>query len=162
MVNVIDAEFDGEHLLEVGLTVVDVQNLCVVQTYSLPLWTTHRVGSRIRRLTGWTTGKLQKCGIHLSELVRRLINYGGCRRLLVTDVSDEIASLERMAQFKLSPHRINVSVLFTLVTGKPSNLGVRKMLEELGLEFEGEAHRASVDSLNIARLFIRLLEISRG
>jgi len=54
----------------------------------------------------------------------------------------------------LSPHRLNIAILFSLVTGKDINLGLEVMLAEFQLQFEGKLHSAADDSRNIARLFL--------
>lgn len=157
LANVVDVEHDQGRLIEIGLTTVNLSERQIEQTYSLPIKPDFEISSVISELTGWTSAKLKKRGITLAEANRRLSAYGCAKRLLVADVSDEIRSLEKMLSTELSPHRLNVSILFSLVTGKDINLGLETMLAEFGMQFEGRLHSGADDSRNIARLFLRLL-----
>lgn len=155
--NVIDIEHDNGRLIEIGVTTVDLKDRRIIQTYCLPIKPDFDVSPEILELTGWTIAKLKKQGIDCAEAVRRLAVYGSSNRLLVCDASDEIPFLEQSLACSLSPHRLNVSILFALATGKNINLGLKAMLAEFGMEFDGRLHSGADDSRNIARLFLRLL-----
>lgn len=71
--------------------------------------------------------------------------------------SDEIPFLEKALSCSFSSHRLNVSILFALATGKDINLGLEAMLAEFGMELEGRLHSGADDSRNIARVLLRLL-----
>ncbi|MGE3553018.1 MAG: exonuclease domain-containing protein [Candidatus Obscuribacterales bacterium] len=149
--NVVDIE---GRLIEIGLTTVSLADRRIVQTYSLPLKPEDAISPEILELTGWTMNKLKKQGLEKSEVVRRMETYGFRNRLLVTDASNEIPLLEKCLQVGLSPHRLNVAILFALSTGKDINCGLEAMLSHFGLEFEGRLHSGADDSRNIARLFL--------
>jgi DNA polymerase III alpha subunit (gram-positive type) len=155
--NVLDIEHDNGLLIEIGLTTVDLSHKKILQTYSLPIKTDFEISPAMAELTGWTSIKLLKQGIDKDEACRRLSVYGCTNRLLVTDHSNEIPFLERSLSSQLSPHRLNVSILFALLTGEDINLGLEAMLEKCRLKFEGKLHSAADDSKNIARLFLKLL-----
>lgn len=154
--NVVDIEHDNGRLIEIGLTTVSLTDRCIVQTYSLPLKADSEVSLEILELTGWTMSRLNKQGLEKSEVLRRLETYGFRNRLLNTDASDEIPFLEQCLQVELSPHRLNVAILFALSTGKDFNCGLEAMLSHYGLEFEGRLHSGANDSKNISRLFLKL------
>ena len=162
LANVIDVEHDQGRLIEIGITIVNLTKREIAQTYSLPVKPDIEISTTISDLTGWTTAKLKKRGTTLEEANRRLATYGSANRLLVTDASDEIPALEKMLGTNLSPHRLNVSILFALATGKDINLGLETMLNEFGMQFEGRLHSGADDSRNIARLFIHLLQVERS
>lgn len=155
--NVVDIEHDNGRLIEIGLTTVSLADRRIVQTYSLPLKPEDAISPEILELTGWTMSKLSKQGLDKSEVVRRMETYGFRNRLLVTDASNEIPFLEKCLQVELSPHRLNVAILFALSTGKDINCGLEAMLSHFGLEFEGRLHSGADDSRNIARLFLKIL-----
>jgi len=160
VINVIDLEHDNGRLIEIGLTTVSLSNREILQTYSLPIKPDFALSDDISQLTGWTIGKLMRQGLAKDEAMRRLGVYGCSNRLLVSDASDEIPFLEHSLQCELSQHRLNVSILFALATGKDINLGLENMLAEYGLHFKGRLHSAEDDSRNIARLFLRLLPLT--
>lgn len=156
--NVIDIEHDNGRLIEIGLTTINLQEKKILQTYSLPIKPDFDLSPEITELTGWTTAKLNKQGLEVAEAARRMLeSYGSANRLLISDSSDEIPFLEKSLLTTLSPHRLNIAILFSLVTGKETNLGLESMLAEFKLEFEGELHSAGDDSQNIARLFLEML-----
>jgi DNA polymerase III alpha subunit (gram-positive type) len=156
--NVLDVEHDNGRLIEIGLTTVDIREREVLQSYSLPIKPDFEISPEISKLTGWTSAKLLKQGISKEEALRRLLSsYGSANRLLVSDHSDEVPFIEHSLGAKLSPHRLNVSVLLALLTGNDINLGLEEMLAMYDMRFEGKPHSAADDSKNIARLFLKLL-----
>lgn len=156
IVNVLDVEHDQGRVIEVGLTTVDLENKKILKTYSLPVKVDFVLSPHIVKLTGWTNNKLATQGLPLEEVVRRLLKYSGENRLLVTDHSDEIPFIEEQLGIKLSNHRLNVAILFHILTGEGSSLGLNKMMEIQGVTPEGTPHNAGDDSRNIAKLFISL------
>ena len=161
--NVVDIEHDNGQLIEIGLTMVNIADRKILQSYCLPIKPNFEISPEITQLTGWTTSKLEKQGIETAEATRRLVElYGFTNRLLVSDSSDEITFLEQSLNATFSPHRLNVSILFSLFTGKHMNLGLETMLEEFGTQFEGQLHSGIDDSKNIARLFLQLLPEVKG
>ncbi len=155
--NVVDVEHDNGRLIEIGLTMVNIEDRKILQTYSLPIKPEFELSSEVAQLTGWSTAKLIKQGITKEEASRRLMTYGFANRLLVSDASDEIPFLEESFATKFSSHRLNVSILFFLLTGNDINVGLETMLAKRGLQFEGRLHSGADDSKNIARLFLNLL-----
>ncbi len=160
LANVIDVEHDHGRLIEIGLTIVNLGERQILKTHRLPIKIDFELSPVISDLTGWTTTKLRRQGMALAEVNRLLFGYGCTNRLLIADSSDEISVLEKMLSTELSPHRINVSILFSLATGKDINLGLEAMLAEFGMQFEGTPHSGADDSMNIARLFLRLLQVN--
>jgi len=140
--NVIDVEHDNGRLIEIGLTAVAIQERLIVQSYCLPIKPDFEVTPAVSDLTEWTTSKLLKQGVSKEESSRRLAMYGSNNRLLVTDHSDEIPFLESALDCKLSPHRLNVSILLALLMGRDINLGLEEMLELCNMRFEGRPHSA--------------------
>jgi len=153
--NVVDIEHDEGKIIEIGLTTISLKEYCILKTYSIPIKPDFEISKNIVDLTGWTTNKLIKQGIEKHLLFDRLNKYGFQNRLLISDQANEFDILEK---FNLSKNRMNVSVLYSLITGNQINEGLSNMLKYCGLEFEGKMHRGSDDSYNIAKLFLYLLK----
>jgi inhibitor of KinA sporulation pathway (predicted exonuclease) len=180
LVNVLDTELtcyaDGvfpegekQEIIEIGLTTVDIRTLKIGKTVSIPVIPVmSTVTPFCTELTGWTRGKLLKQGVPYAEACRRLLaKYGSASRLLVTDSNGDVTSVREQCklmgvEYPFSDDHLNVSTLFSVVTAQRQNLGLVEKLDQLGMAFEGRQHRADVDSANIARILIKLLESSRG
>lgn len=175
--NVVDLEIDGNVLLEIGITEVDLISKSIIKTYSYPVQpgdSGYEVSDEVCKLTGWTAAKLRKQGFHIMKIQELLHKRGFSARLLITDKGDEIPTLDRLfhkhkndyldhstknwTRFPFSPARLDISILFKLKTSNLNNLGLSDMLNKFGMRFEGTKHRAGDDSYNIARLFLKLLE----
>lgn len=161
----IDLETDGGRLLEVGLTTIDWRKGLIMQTLSLPIHPGDEpeVSDHVRDLTGWDNARLRKGGVSKYEVARRMTDLYGMRsRLIVCDASDEVSFVETALNTKLSEHRINVAILFALRHRIEMSASLEQMLvatrgDDGPLNFEGQPHRASDDSRNIARLFLALM-----
>jgi hypothetical protein len=185
--NVLDTEWDGTRLIEVGFTTVDIIKREILSTYSFPIkpkfeemlriqeghndpyWEAkEELSPEIIQLTGWTKRKLHKQGEYAWNIfVRMFEKYGFGNRLIIVDTPEEVPSLQRVNNnvfqavrydYSFSPNRLNITHLFKIMTGQDSNIGLDLMLQAVGLEFEGKRHRASNDSRNLARLFLKLTE----
>lgn len=64
-------------------------------------------------------------------------------------------------KYPFSNETINISLLYSVVFGKPYNNGLERSLAELGMKFEGEKHDPYWDSYNAARILKYLMEKSR-
>ena len=180
IVNVLDTELtchaDGifpsgekQEIIQFGITTIDLHHLQVVRTFSIPVKPTmSTVSPFCTELTGWTAAKLNKQGVSYAEACRRLIaKHGSQSRLLATDSNGDVVSVREQCRLMDVPYpfgedHLNVATLFSIITKQRNNAGLVQMLTKLGLTFEGLQHRADVDSYNIARVLIKLLEASRG
>lgn len=183
----VDVESDGGRLIEIGLTTLDWRRAEIMQSYSLAVHPREaastclicgsaesryhedayghdykavpiEVSEHVRQLTGWDNARLAKVGLSKMEIVRRMIDlYGMRNRLIISDASDEAGFIEEALGTKLSEHRINVAILFALRHRIEKSPSLEQMLVASSLTFEGRAHDAKWDSLNIARLFLALV-----
>ncbi|HEY9788030.1 MAG TPA: 3'-5' exonuclease [Candidatus Obscuribacterales bacterium] len=163
-------EGERAEVIEFGITMVDLPTRTILKTLSIPVIPTmSTVSPFCARLTGWTPAKLNRSGVPYAEACRRILEkYGGRNRLLVVDSDDETEIVRVQCalsgngiapvEYPFGTSQLNVSTLFELLTGEKSNVGLDKMLELLGLQFEGRRHRAGDDSKNIARVLLKLLE----
>lgn len=159
LANVIDLEMDQGFIIEVGLTVVDLENFEIVSTYSMPIKPEFngRVTDHVMELTGWTRAKLDRQGEDLGTVINRLkTKHGASNRLCVVDSLGEIKAFGDKSPFR--PCCLNVSDLYAIKHKKfGKSPSLEEMLFEHGLDFVGDQHRADDDSFNIARLFIELV-----
>lgn len=164
--NIIDLETNGPkgRIIEVGLTTLDLKTRQILNTYSFPVRYTEWEGDlgnevlpEVTELTGWTKRKLEIRGESLALIIDRLKRkFGSKNRLCVVDHGHELKAFGEFNPF--GSDVLNVSVLHKLMTKNFRNSGLPDMLKSLKLEFEGQLHRASDDSKNIARLLIGLLQ----
>jgi len=180
LVNVLDTELtcypDGvfpvgekQEIIEFGITTVDLRTLQIVRTISIPVKPTmSTVSAFCTELTGWTAAQLNRQGVTYAEACRRLTSkHGSGSRLLVTDSNGDVTSVKEQCklmgvEYPFGEDHLNVASLFAMSTAQRQNLGLAEMLAHLGMAFEGRQHRADVDSLNIARVLIKLLGSARG
>ena len=166
--NAIDFELQDGRIIEIGLTLISLQDMKLSNSYSIPIWDKDfpvEVRKEITQLTGWNSNKLKKQGVPLKEACYRLRDKFGARnRLAIVDCANELSCIDSSFMdmgifdtYGLNPfgEYLNVSTLYNL---KYENFGkgvsLLRMLDDQGLEFEGREHSAKDDSLNIARLFL--------
>lgn len=155
----VDVEHDNGVLIEIGLTTIDLQHMCTIKSYSIPLKVDFDISTEIEELTGWSRKRLNKQGFSKEEVIRRVKKYCGIHRLLVTDMDNEIPFIEDRLGIRLGLSRLNISTLFKLMTNDyKDNKSLTSMCEHFNLELIQPLHRANVDSLNIANIFISLVE----
>lgn len=165
LINCLDLEINEGEVIEVGLTVVDIESRQILKSWSYPVLVRRPITEHITRLTGWTDRKLQKSGESFLKIWNRLLEEHGLGgRLLVVDCNKEFPTLQgELVSFnnpkRVSPEILNVSSLFKIKHRKAgAHLSLEEMLQAEGLEFEGRQHRAKDDSFNIARLFLELIK----
>lgn len=151
--------------IEIGLTEINLNTMEIIKVISFPIKTDLIIPIEIVKLTGWTHTKLQRVGYDLAEVCEKIeANYGGRNRLLIVDQWNEFEPLKYVAnkkgpvRFPFGKHVFNVSDLYSIKFKDFEERGLEYKLKQVGLEFEGKPHKASWDSLNIAKLFIKLME----
>lgn len=176
--NVIDLELtcypDGifpagetREIIEVGLCELNLRTLTIKKTHSFPVIpTSSSVSPYCTELTGWTMSALKKHGFSYEKVCRLLAKYGARNRLFISDSDDEAARIDEQCkrmglENPLGDAQFNVATLFALLTMQSHNIPLDQMLSHFGMTFEGRPHRASFDAMNIARLFIKLMETGR-
>jgi inhibitor of KinA sporulation pathway (predicted exonuclease) len=180
IVNVLDKELtcfaDGivppgqqRDIIEFGVTSVDLHTLTIRASISLPVWPERStVSAYCTELTGWTLPLLKKHGMPFGEACRRLrVKHGSGSRLVITDASEELDEVKQQCmdlgvEYPFGSDTLNVSALFIMLVQPQRQLSLKEMLEYFGMEFEGTEHRAVDDSYNLARLYVRLMELCRG
>lgn len=167
----LDLEMDGDRVLEIGLTEVDLNNWELGKTVSILIETPERVSEEVFKLTGLTQGRINKSGITMAEAYSKLITkYGFSNRLILVDSSDELGALdshlctyETMWHFNPefysfnNPDVLNVGSLYKIRFGEKNNTSLENMLKKFNIKHEEKFHRAGPDSRAIAKLALRLL-----
>lgn len=179
IVNVLDLELtcwqDGRvpagqksEIIEIGLCSLDLRTLEIINAVSLPVWPiSSSISSYCTELTGWTEAKLKRQGMPFAEACRRLsAKHGSRSRLVVTDSSGELCKVQQQCQdmgvdYPFGMDTLNVSALFTMCTQSTQALSLKEMLGWFGMEFVGAEHSGQDDACNIARLYIKLLQLCR-
>jgi inhibitor of KinA sporulation pathway (predicted exonuclease) len=171
LANVLDLELNGKEIIEIGITVVNLLTRQITKTVSIPIWPLKApLLPEISELTGWTEKKLEKQGVPYSDACYRLWrDYGLSGRLTVVDSEYETdcfktisSSWENVLSYMnikgIDTDVMNVTSLFKIRSGCFENIGLERMLQYYGLEYEGKMHRADSDSKNIARLFLEVIK----
>lgn len=170
--NAIDLELDlFQNIIEIGITEIKLETLEITKTASYPIKPPlkgFKINRQIEELTGWNESKLHRQGLPLSNALESLsVNWGIKNRLVIVDSIDEIRTIQnnckgpsiRYYNLFSNMNSINIASLFNIATGQLENsVSLENMLIAVGTEFQGKAHRASIDSRNIAELFIRLMK----
>lgn len=158
---------DGEvqEVIEFGITTVNLETLEIVgDSVSIAVVPTmSRVSQYCTDLTGWTYEALVQQGVTFDEACRRIVEeFQGHERLLVVDSDSDMVALRRQCQIlnrplPFGPSQLNVSMLFSLLTGRRRTVGNQKLLRLLGQEPEPVRHRADADSRGTARAFLEVV-----
>ncbi len=182
--NVLDVELNGNYIIEIGITMVDLRKLEIIKTVSMPIWPQPcNLDLEIKELTGWTDKKLEKSGISLDTAFDRIVHkYGGLSRVLIVDNKNELEPFEYVVEtsqhlmfwddndvrpnwpnyMPFGKSVLNVADIFKIATNNiDKSTSLPDMLNALGKKFEGRWHRADSDSRNIAVLFITLMQAMR-
>lgn len=156
---------ETQEVIEFGITVVDLAARRIVDTRSITVVPTlSQVSDYCTNLTGWTYDKLLETGIPFADACRIIVDeFDGLNRLLVVDSVSDIIALQNQCALTnvpmpFGPHRLDVSMLFSLLTNRRKRIGNAKLLSLLGLEPEPIRHRADSDSRGTARALLALLD----
>ena len=68
---------------------------------------------------------------------------------------------QKDCKYPFSNEYLNISLLYSIIMGKPYNNGLERSLAELGLKFVGEKHNPYWDSYNAAIIFKHIVEKCR-
>lgn len=152
-------------VIEFGITVVDLAARRIVDTRSITVVPTlSQVSDYCTNLTGWTYDKLLETGIPFADACRIIVDeFDGLNRLLVVDSVSDIIALQNQCALTnvpmpFGPHRLDVSMLFSLLTNRRKRIGNAKLLSLLGLQPEPIRHRADSDSRGTARALLAVLD----
>ncbi len=154
--------------IEIGLCELNLETLEIRKSMSFPIVPTRSsVSPFCTELTGWTYPVLKKRGFTFPKVCQLLTKYGAANRLVISDSDNEVSTIGEHCLFHGVPNpfgasQLNVATLFSILTQPSQNLSLEAMLNHLGMSFEGEPHRGQIDATNIARLAIKLLQVSRA
>ena len=175
LINVIDVEAtcwregtqpadQTSDIIEIGITVVDMQSASIVSTDSILVKPERsEISAFCTELTTLTPALIAQEGITFSEALRRLKkHYDAGARIFASWGDYDRKAFDRQCtamQLKspFGPTHMNVKTLHVLSRRAPVELGMDEALREMALPLVGTHHRGGDDSRNIATVLLRLL-----
>lgn len=164
----------SKRIIQVGICVGDIQTQEIHFAAQRCVFTNEPITERITKLTGLTDADVA-LGLPLVDVYRfvsRIHKMYECAMNPLTWGGGD--SLELYTQLLADPFGgftpddwcfgrrwVDVKTIYgarQLAMGKKPWGGLKKSMKQVGLKFEGEAHRADVDAINTFRMFCRLLE----
>lgn len=149
-------------IIEVGITKIDIATRELIVTRSiivLPVRT--EVSEFCTQLTTLTPEFVSKFGIPFRDMCNILSNEFKSDSSVFASFGDydkdifKRNCIQNKVAYPLGRYHLNVKSLFVAKMG--FSLGAKKACEYMGIKFEGTHHRGSDDSLNIAKLLLKLL-----
>ena len=117
------------------------------------------------RITGITKEQAEK-GEDFEEMCKMVLNQFNSKSIpyAAWGIDNEKMYSEcrqKDCKYPFSNEYLNISLLYSLVMGKPYNNGLERSLAELGLKFIGEKHNPYWDAYNAAIILKHIVEKSR-
>jgi inhibitor of KinA sporulation pathway (predicted exonuclease) len=159
-------EVKADHkIVQIGIVEVDTINLTMTRKveYYVKPYGDFKIHFWCTKLTGIHDSTIRKQG-RLWHEVHGTLNQLGIKNKMTFVWGDDGKCLNRVYNEAnlINPFNItNLAWMFKNICKTKQNIGVSKALELLGLQFEGEPHRALNDAVNTARIHIELLKIFR-
>ena len=149
-------------IIEIGLSLVDVENKEVVKTaqyYVKP--EKDDISEYCTNITGITPQIIKKQGRPLNEALKTMIkNFGGQNRIYSAWGRDDTVLFSECKEKGIEHpffEFINLGTFYRLKYNRTSQAtSLQDTLELHNIEFEGKAHSGLVDSYNLAKLYINL------
>lgn len=161
---------EGEQpdIIEIGIAEVDNEKLEILRAgrFLVQPERSH-LGDFCTRLTGITPGELARQGRPFREVCRSIEREWAPRhKTWAAWGKDALAVAEAAGihgvESPFSASHIDLGHLYDLLSGAPQRVGLRAALGTLGLEQQGERHRAQDDAAGAARVYIELARRLRG
>jgi inhibitor of KinA sporulation pathway (predicted exonuclease) len=161
---------EGEHpdIIEIGIAEVDNGKLEVLRRGRFLVRPERsRLGEFCSRLTGITPGELGRHGRPFREVCRSIDREWAPRHKTWAAWGKDAIAMEEAASFHgvgnpFSASHLDLGHLYDLFSGSPQRVGLVAAMGSLGLEQEGEQHRAEDDAAGAARVYIELAKRLRG
>jgi inhibitor of KinA sporulation pathway (predicted exonuclease) len=155
-------------IIQFGYVIIDMHKREIVEKDSwLVKPTKSEISEFCTKLTGISQEMIEKNGITFEKL-RKILSKKGWKYIPCTSwgYGDIIQFREhcekRNLESPLSRSFYCCKTLFGTWTGRSKGWGVKRALERLGLEFEGEQHDAMWDAYNTARILLNSIYKSKG
>lgn len=156
-----------KEIIEIGVANVDFFTKEITKTKSIIVKPQFSDISKFcTKLTTITPELVEKEGVPFKEACKILrdelwsekkmwFSWGDYDRIAM-----EKESAQKKVKYPMSKTHINLGALFAFRYGLKQSPSVSTALKQLGLEFEGQAHRGYVDAFNTARI-LREMNISQ-
>lgn len=155
----------SQDIIEIGCSLVDLVNLTICDKHSIIVQpTTSTVSDFCESLTGLTQKKVEN-GIPF-ELACKELNsrYGDKISWFSWDDFDKTLLTKQTKRehisFPLSHNHLDLKFIFSLLTRQWVEFGMQNALHRFDMEFIGRPHRGVDDAYNLARLFVKLMELT--
>jgi len=151
-------------IIEIGIVVVDVQNMKIIDKESILVVPTESMVSDYCTALTTLTQLQVEMGMSYSRACEALSNkYRGRSRTWASWGNYDRIQFGRQCQergviYPFGPTHLNIKNLFTLRRRHPKEVGMAKALRILGMELEGTHHRGDDDAFNTAKILIELLK----
>ena len=158
---------ETQEIIEVGITQIDLTNCKILTTESILVHpTVSNISEYCTKLTS-ITPEMVKYSCTFPEVCQTLkngwssselpwISYGQFDRNMF---SKQCALMG--LKNPMSNNHLNVAAMFCYLTGRKKRVGMKRMMNALELSFEGRQHRGDVDSRNLARAFVKILDLAK-
>lgn len=160
----IKPENDISEIIEIGISVVDIQELKIISTASILVKPQKsKISNFCTRLTTLTQEQVDQ-GISFQEACEKLKKeFKSNERTFLSYGDYDRKMFERNCQdydckYPFGPRHINIKNILTVLHGLDREPGMDAALKFLGLPLEGTHHRGSDDSFNIAKIFLHTLK----
>lgn len=161
---------EGEHpdIIEVGIAEVNNEDLSVLRSGRFLVRPERsRLDGFCSGLTGISPDELTRNGRPFREVCRSIDREWAPRHKTWAAWGKDRLALEEAASFHgitnpFSASHIDLGHLYDLFSGARQRVGLRAAMESLGLEPEGEQHRAEDDAVGAAQVYIALAKRLRG
>lgn len=152
-------------IIEIGVCTLDLQSLEVGEPLSLLVKPASEISTFCTELTGWTQADIDFKGTTLDEAFKVLRKqYNSKNRIWASygqyDQNQVRKECERKQfNYPFGTFHLNIKAVVETVLGQP--FGMAEALKKLNMELEGRHHNGRDDSLNIAKVYARLLKHMR-
>lgn len=157
-------ENQKREIIEIGICKLNISDGNIEDKRSYLIKPTQsEVSEYCTKLTGITSGKLEKEGVSFKEACSNIKNrYNSLRRTYAGYGGFDKSIMESQCQefdvkFPFSETYLDLKVLISLMTGEKP-IGLLKELQTRNIEFEGSNHNGADDAFNTAKLLHQVLK----
>jgi inhibitor of KinA sporulation pathway (predicted exonuclease) len=158
--------YKSREIISLGACILDIKSLGIVDKFHMickPEKT--EVSEYCTRITGITKEQAEN-GVDFEFMCKSLMEKLNTRSYPCAAWGQDSEKLyydcrTKQCKYPFSNECVNISLLYSIMTGKPYNNGLQRSLAELGMKFEGDKHDPYWDSYNAARVLKHLMEKCR-
>lgn len=153
-----------QEIIEIGIAEVSIPERRITRAESIvvkPL--SSKISEYCTELTGWTQKAVDEGTTLLHACQTLQADYDSRNRLWVSQGNFDRKLFYKNCQmygvpYPFGDHHLNISAMFSLLTGTYRQSGMKSQLSKLGMTLEGTHHSGVDDAKNIARIFLEVLK----